>query len=957
MSRFLSFILLIILGAIAQANAYVALSLTNLPSQLYAGLEYSNVTLNVSNVNSFSLPLDNVFDTVYPAGFTSSQNNCTNKTLTPKGTDSDTCTIVGDFKPVNSGTNSWSLKVAAYGRNFLQLYQVSHEVNVASPIITTSWTSKLPASSVVGEPLKVIELTISNEGDKDATFGSPAITWSETDSADFANESTNCKTTLAPQKNCYYRFQYQALTAGDKSIGGVLFYDAGKTINLPITTSTASKATITSNWTENLPSTSTLGLAAANCCEVTFHNTSDVTAYNFVPKIQEVNIGDFNSQINNCGSSLAGSASCTYQFNLTPMTTGTKYATAAATFADGSVADDKSAESIATGSLGLTAIWSPNMPEGGIVDITNQKISVTYTNTGETTINSFTPTIDLTGSADFDFISKEPDTCPNLGASASLSVGAQCVYSYDFEPKSIGSKYAIANASYDGFDFSVKSRTSAVILEDNPIIFTIAATPPNETTGWVTHLDSSTSKSAPVDLVFKFYNPSPTKTFKYAIATPSDFTALSGLGKDDCTVGVTTLTEIAPLESCYVRLSYSATSAGVVSELITEATFGFSLPIERTIKVTTLDNNIVKNKYNRDSTFPLFSDIDAKIVDIHKIGTHVYLGTTDAGIGVGSVNSDTGEVAASWSRFSFPAPSINHLLINGSHLYATTSGTATDQHGLLYAALTAGIPPAVADWSKYQAGFQNWASARSATEENYIVTGELKAPKLHVANLASDKPSDDNVATYNLDVGNLPSTSGVSDILLRDGMIYVATHGAGLHVTSISNKGIINVSTWRQYYGGATSTSGWPNSATANQINSILLIKNHIYVGTNDGLGVAALDNNGFPESQWTFYQTTATSAAPIALDSNSIYQLKTDSAEHYLYIGTASSLLAAVINDDGLLEALITYDQHGSNLTTGKTLTIFGDGMSNSGFYISPYSVGDETAQSSNYLAQGTLP
>jgi hypothetical protein len=193
------------------------------------------------------------------------------------------------------------------------------------------------------------------------------------------------------------------------------------------------------------------------------------------------NSGDF-AQVNNCGTNIAPTASCTINVTFTPTAVGNRYGSVTIT--------DNAADSPETIPLSGTGLAAPvvtlstssltfaSQPAG----TTSALQSITLTNTGSAPLSSIVITV--TGANSGDFV--QVNTC-----GATVAAGVACSINVDFTPTAVGTRTGALtitdNAATSpqivalggaGSDFSVAvTPTSATLVAGNSTNLTVTVTP------------------------------------------------------------------------------------------------------------------------------------------------------------------------------------------------------------------------------------------------------------------------------------------------------------------------------------------------------------------------------------------------------------------------------------------------------------------------------------------------
>ncbi len=236
-------------------------------------------------------------------------DTCAGKTLAVAAT----CTVSVVFAPTATGARSGLLTLYANITGGQATVALTGTGTAPAAIVLTPLALTF-AATVVGQTTAAQTITIANTGGTPATLQTPTIT------GDFAITANTCGATLAASTACAVSIAFTPTASGTRT--GTL------TVTDSVGTQTAQLT-----GTGNAPATDTLaplsltfgvqqiGTASAAAL-VTLTNAGDVA----LTLIAASASGDF-GVANNCGTSLAGHASCAFSVTFTPTATGTRTGT------------------------------------------------------------------------------------------------------------------------------------------------------------------------------------------------------------------------------------------------------------------------------------------------------------------------------------------------------------------------------------------------------------------------------------------------------------------------------------------------------------------------------------------------------------------------------------------------------------------------------------------------------
>lgn len=200
--------------------------------------------------------------------------------------------------------------------------------------------------------------------------------------------------------------------------------------------STSPAQTLTVQWIVTLSPQSLsfgnqpVGIPSASQ-SVTLTNTGNITLTITSIAVTGTNSGDF-TETNNCGSSVAATASCAINVIFNPIASGAR--SASVTITDNASGSPQSFSLTGTGVAPAVTLSTPSLAfTSQLVTTASTSQPVTLTNSGTTTLNISSIAIGGTNSGDF----SQTNTC-----GASLAAGANCSISVTFKPTATGNRAA-----------------------------------------------------------------------------------------------------------------------------------------------------------------------------------------------------------------------------------------------------------------------------------------------------------------------------------------------------------------------------------------------------------------------------------------------------------------------------------------------------------------------------------
>jgi NHL repeat len=297
----------------------------------------------------------------------------------PSGT---SCTMNIVFKPTTSGTFTGTVTISDNG--FFNTSLVIYLTGYGTAVKVTP-TSLSFLATAVGSTSAPKTVTLTNNGPNPLTMNSVST------KGDFFVSSSPCASPIAHGGTCSISVEFKPTQNGTRT-GSLIISDSdGSSPQLVSLTGTGIGASLS-------PSTTTFATqvdgttSAKKIITLINHTTSTITS--LTPGFTGTNAGYFSIVSGGtCGSSLAGSASCTYFVAFTPSAQGAETATFNVTDSDGT--QTAALKGTAT-EVGLSP---PTLAFGTVTS--SKTLSVTVTNEGTTPLTVSAATVTGTGAANF----------------------------------------------------------------------------------------------------------------------------------------------------------------------------------------------------------------------------------------------------------------------------------------------------------------------------------------------------------------------------------------------------------------------------------------------------------------------------------------------------------------------------------------------------------------------------
>jgi hypothetical protein len=506
-------------------SAAQTVTLTNAGS---ATLSLSGITITGTNLSSFS------------------QANTCGATLAA----SASCAISVSFKPATAGSLSATLSIADNGSNSPQTVALSG-TGAAPPIVSVSIS---PAgltfpSTTVGASSAMQVVTFTNTGTASVTFtSSPTLTGTY---ASLFHGATSCggNATLAPGASCLIDFTFNPTAAGTFS-ATLSFNDTAPNTPQSITLSgTGVGVPAASLSPASLAFASTIVGASSATQGITLKNTGTAAL-----TLSGITIGGANatsfSETNNCGTSLAISASCTVTVTFKPAAGGAL--AASLNFADNAAASPQAVALSGTGivpapvvTLSLPSLSFPvtAVSAAGSVSYSPAQ-AITLTNTGNAVLTISSITLSGTNPTSF----TQMNNCPS-----SLAAASSCTALVRFTPTAAG----IRSATLVFSDNASPTTQSVALSGTGAVAPAIALSSTTLSFGSVTHTTTGVAQAVTLT------NSSATTPLNLTSIALSGTAAASYVQVNNCGAA------LAPSSSCIVLVQFAPTATGAATASLT----------------------------------------------------------------------------------------------------------------------------------------------------------------------------------------------------------------------------------------------------------------------------------------------------------------------------------------------------------------------------------------------------
>jgi subtilase family serine protease/sugar lactone lactonase YvrE len=333
------------------------------------------------------------------------------------------CTITLEFKPASAGSYAASVSIKDNATGSPQTIALTGTGIAAAPAVTLSATSVAFGNETKGIASAAKTVTLTNSGA--AALSSVSIALAGAGAADFI-ESNTCGTSVAAGAKCTITLEFKPASTGSYAASVSIKDNAtGSPQTIALTgTGIAAAPAVTLSATSVAFGNQAKGTTSV-AKTITLKNTGTAALSSIAITLAGSAPADF-AESNNCGASLAVSASCTLTLTFKP-------AAAAAYTATVDIKDNAagSPQTIALSGTGYTpapkatlSATSVAFGEEAVATVSAAK-TVTLTNTGTAILSGIS--ISLTGTNPTDFT--ETNKC-----AATLAVNASCIITLTFKP-------------------------------------------------------------------------------------------------------------------------------------------------------------------------------------------------------------------------------------------------------------------------------------------------------------------------------------------------------------------------------------------------------------------------------------------------------------------------------------------------------------------------------------------
>jgi hypothetical protein len=460
---------------------------------------------------------------------------------------SASCTFSLAFQPTAVGTASATLSIADNASSTVQTIALTG-TGVGVPAVSISPTSLTFASTNVGSTSAAQTVTLKNTGTGALTISSVSFTGSN--AASYAQTNT-CGTSLAASASCAISITFKPTAAGAAPASLSLADNASNTASAQTVTlsGTGVGVPVVSLSPTSLAFASTLVGAQSAAQTVTLKNTG--TAALTISSLSFT--GSYASsfaQTNNCGTSLAISASCTISVTFKPTAGGSL--TASLSLTGNATNTPQTVALTGTGVVPVPVVTLSTAALSFPVTVVNPSPGYAYspaqaltlTNSGTAALNLTAITLSGINPTSF----TEINNCP-----ASLAVSATCTILTRFAPTTLGSKSATLV-----FTSNASPTTQSITLAGTGVsVATLTLSTSTLSFGTVTPGTTSAAQAVTVT------NSSTTTPINLTSFTLSGTGAASFVAVNNCG------TTLAASSSCIVLVEFTPTTASATSATLT----------------------------------------------------------------------------------------------------------------------------------------------------------------------------------------------------------------------------------------------------------------------------------------------------------------------------------------------------------------------------------------------------
>src|SRR5579862_909158 len=408
---FLSLCVLLFTGCASVVAVFVKPSSVSWQS-VPVGSDGASQTVQLTNGGSSSISIRSIALSGPNTGdFLIASNSC-GATL-PAGS---TCTATMVFAPTAAGTRQASLIFTDNSGQSPASVSLSGTGTVASSTATVDPSSLFFSATNLGSTSPAQTVTLRNGGAAAISSISTSITG--TNASDFVLSGSSCGASLAPSSSCTVNIAFAPSAAGPRS-ATLTFNDSAANNPQTVALSGIGVAANASVAPGSLTFAATTPGSTSPAQAVTLTNNGTAA----------IAIGSIAISAKTCGTSLAGSASCTVSITFTPAATGPRGAVL--TFTDSAGNSPQTVSLAGTGTAENLSVAPPSLTFAGANDgAVSPAQPVTLSNGGAAAVNISSISITGANAADFAISAK---TC-----GTSLAGSANCTVSITFTPSAVG---------------------------------------------------------------------------------------------------------------------------------------------------------------------------------------------------------------------------------------------------------------------------------------------------------------------------------------------------------------------------------------------------------------------------------------------------------------------------------------------------------------------------------------
>lgn len=276
---------------------------------------FSNLGSSVIQINSISISGTNSGDFAISA-----------KTCGTSVSASSSCSVTLTFTPQAAGAREATLTINHSGFNPMQTVSLSGTGTLTASTLSVTPQSLAWGSVDLGSTGNAQSVTLSDTGASPINIASIGI--SGTNAGDFSISSQTCGASLAPSSSCTVTLTFTPVATGTRE-AALTIRDSGTDPTQTVSLSgTATGKTSTLTVTPPSLSFGTLNVGSASAAQTVTLQSNGTTAISLGSiAVGGADAGDFSIASNSCGSSLAGSSSCSVGIVFNPTAAGVRAAT------------------------------------------------------------------------------------------------------------------------------------------------------------------------------------------------------------------------------------------------------------------------------------------------------------------------------------------------------------------------------------------------------------------------------------------------------------------------------------------------------------------------------------------------------------------------------------------------------------------------------------------------------